>query len=577
MSPRRTWAAALAAWVALVVVSLATHSYLPVDETRYVGVAWEMWRRDDLVLPWLGDAPYHHKPPLLFWLIHAGWALTGVDDTTPRIAASLPALGATWLARRLAMRLWPGDARTAALVPVLLLGCLWWALFASATMFDTIVACATVLGMLGLLVAADGRLVRGFAIVGLALGLGLLGKGPTILLQLLPAALLAPWWAAAAPRRGWGRWYAATGAAVLLGAAIVLAWAIPAAVDGGPQYARMIFWGQTADRMVESFAHRAPAWWYLAVFPAMVFPWVLWPPTWHAWRRAPAHLDAGLRFCIAWFVPVFAAFSLVSGKQAHYLLPLLPAFALATARLLSATIGDAPQTRAQRLPPAAAGVALAGLVALAAGHAQRFGGAAWIATVPAYAGLGVAAWSTLCLLPRRPRLEGAALLVAGIGVVTVMNADLLIRYAGTAYDVRPVSRHLAALERRGVPLGHVGKYHGQFQFPGRLARTPEVLSADAVDAWFERHPDGRVVAYFRAMPPQARPEFSQRFAGRELGVFDRDGWRTVGDAAAARESGRGGSAQPPDQSTTPVQAVTSTTSPNAIRYHANGTKSCRDT
>ncbi len=576
MSPRRAWGAAVVAWAGLVAVSIATHSYLPVDETRYVGVAWEMWRRGDLVLPWLDDAPYHHKPPLLFWLIHAGWALTGVDEVSPRIAASLPALAATWLARRLAMRLWPGDARTAALVPVLLIGCLWWALLASATMFDTIVACATVLGMLGLLVAADGRLARGFAIVGLALGLGLLGKGPTILLQVLPAALLAPWWAAAASRRGWGRWYAATGAAVLLGAAIALVWAIPAAIDGGPRYARMIFWGQTADRVVESFAHRAPPWWYLAMFPAMVFPWVLWPAAWRAWRRAPAHLDAGLRFCIAWFVPVFAAFSLVSGKQAHYLLPLLPAFALATARLLSATIGEAPQTRAGRLAPAAGGFALAALVALVPAHAQRLGGAAWIATVPPYGGLGVAAWAALCLLPRRTRIEGAALWVAGIGVVTVMNADALIRHAGSAYDLRPVARHLAALERRGVPLGHVGKYHGQYQFLGRLERTPEVLAAAAVDAWFARHPEGRVVAYFRTMPPLARPEFTQRFAGRELGVFDRDGWRGVGDAATARTR-IPSPAQPPDQSTTPVQAVPSTTSPNAIRYHANGTKSCRDT
>ena len=36
-------------------------------------------------------------------------------------------------------------------------------------------------------------------------------------------------------------------------------------------------------------------------------------------------------------------------------------------------------------------------------------------------------------------------------------------------------------------------------------------------------------------------------------------------------------AQPPDQSTTPVQAVASTTMPNAIRYQANGTKSCLET
>jgi len=58
--------------------ALSTRTYFPIDETRYVGVAWEMWLRGDFLVPHLNGEPYSHKPPLLFWLFQAGWWLFGV-------------------------------------------------------------------------------------------------------------------------------------------------------------------------------------------------------------------------------------------------------------------------------------------------------------------------------------------------------------------------------------------------------------------------------------------------------------------------------------------------------------------
>ena len=70
----------------------------PVDETRYASVAWEMWLRGDFLVPFRNGEPYSHKPPLLFWLMHAGWALFGVNDWWPRLVAPLCALGRCALA-----------------------------------------------------------------------------------------------------------------------------------------------------------------------------------------------------------------------------------------------------------------------------------------------------------------------------------------------------------------------------------------------------------------------------------------------------------------------------------------------
>jgi 4-amino-4-deoxy-L-arabinose transferase-like glycosyltransferase len=48
--------------VGLFLVSLLTRSLIPVDETRYTSVAWEMWLRGDYLVPHLNGATYSHKP-----------------------------------------------------------------------------------------------------------------------------------------------------------------------------------------------------------------------------------------------------------------------------------------------------------------------------------------------------------------------------------------------------------------------------------------------------------------------------------------------------------------------------------
>ena len=55
-------------WLLLIAVNLAIRPLMPIDETRYVSVAWEMWTRGDFLVPYLNGEAYSHKPPLLFWM-----------------------------------------------------------------------------------------------------------------------------------------------------------------------------------------------------------------------------------------------------------------------------------------------------------------------------------------------------------------------------------------------------------------------------------------------------------------------------------------------------------------------------
>ena len=70
----RPWMWALL-WGLPIVATLVYRPVLPIDETRYLSVAWEMWLRGDFLVPHLNGEPYSHKPPLLFWLMNAASAL----------------------------------------------------------------------------------------------------------------------------------------------------------------------------------------------------------------------------------------------------------------------------------------------------------------------------------------------------------------------------------------------------------------------------------------------------------------------------------------------------------------------
>jgi 4-amino-4-deoxy-L-arabinose transferase-like glycosyltransferase len=147
----------LAAWLLLIGLALWARPLTPVDETRYLAVAWEMWLGGDFLVPHLNGEPYSHKPPLLFWLINLGWLLTGVSEWWARLVAPLCGLGALFVARALTARLWPERPEIAALVPWLLLGSLFWAAFASVTMFDMLLTLISTAGLLSLGVAWRGR------------------------------------------------------------------------------------------------------------------------------------------------------------------------------------------------------------------------------------------------------------------------------------------------------------------------------------------------------------------------------------------------------------------------------------
>ncbi len=478
----------------LSVIAILARPITPIDETRYVGVAWEMWLRGDFWVPFKNGEPYSHKPPLLMWIFQAGWAAFGVNAWWPRLVSPLFSAGGVLLTFGLAKRLWPQRSAVAGHAVLVLTSCLVWVISSTWIMFDVMLAFFALIGMHGTLIAADGKPLRGFALLALSIGLGVLTKGPVILLQVLPVVVLAPWWN---PGLRWSHWFGGMLAAIALGAAIALAWAIPAGLSGGEEYQKAIFWGQTANRMVESFAHRRPIWWYLALMPVLLFPWFAWPQLWRDIRQyAKQGLDRGGRFCIAWSVPVLIAFSLISGKQVHYLVPLFPAFALFVARAIAADSSNKKSPGGLWLPVLLIVIVGVGLMWMS-GKSMSLPEDEMVAVPSLWPGLLLVGFAIAAYVWER-KLARPVVVMGLLGVALPALLQLAIAPTlYTAYDVRPLAYAIRQAQDQGHLVAHAGTYHDQYHFFGRLQQPLVALQEHALKDWLIRHPRDLVVVYVK--------------------------------------------------------------------------------
>ena len=480
----------LALWCALLLPLALLFPPIPIDETRYLTAAWEMVNSGQWLVPTVNGAWYSDKSPLLFWLIAGGWKLVGVHTWVARIEALMVALGMLLTLRRLAARLGL-DARGADAAMWLLAGCLGFTVFSTAIMFDLLLA-LTVLGALHALLDLDaGKWLRGIVLLGVMIGFGILAKGPVVLLHVFAVALLAPLWSHTA-RTHKARWYPALLAGLLIGAAIALAWLLPAAWYAGPSYWQPLL-DKVSGRIAHSFAHRRPWWWYLPLLPVLLLPWLL---TLRAPRAAWQGLWRGRfgRFLWCWWVLPFVAFCAISGKQIHYLLPLLPAWALAGAWLL--------QQADARLRPLLFGllalVVAIGIAVLPFQAAKTFGYAAQ----PAIALLALVAVVIAIGVWRRWGRDPRPLALSATALVSAVMLAAALAYL-PALDVRPEAAFVQQALQARVPIAHVGWHNGLFGYTGRLRQPlPWIPRADML-AWCRAHPDGILLTSERGSEPGA--------------------------------------------------------------------------
>lgn len=510
-------------WAILTFVSLSFRPLFPIDETRYAAVAWEMWFRDDYLVPHLNGETYSHKPPLLFWLMQLSWWLFGVNDWSLRIIAPLFSLASLYLSQAVAKVLWPDRGNIAQLTPFILLGFFFWMVYGTLTMFDIMLSFFVLLSIYAIALSLrKGLSYKRWLLLALAIGGGVLSKGPIILLHVLPLVLLAPWLLAyEAGGFSKKRWYLGLLSAVLAGVMIALCWAVPAGFAGGEAYRKAIFLGQTSGRIVDSFAHKLPFWWYLQLLPLVLLPWLLVKPFWLGFAYINKQ-DKGLRFCMVWALPVFIAFSLVSGKRIHYLLPLMPAIALLLAWLFDQATGI-NWRRANRIIMiilVLCGLLLTSLPWLNGFYTVKID----VSVLSPLWGLALLLIAVLVGFSTPVSVKGFVVNVSVAAIAAALAmAGGFFESQGNRYDTAPPAHKIAELMAENRAIGFFGgKYHGQFHFAGRLTK-PIILILDhsALLSFANRNPTGYVLVEFkdREIMPMAVVSYDFPFKNRNVGLI----------------------------------------------------------
>jgi len=471
---RDTWLPALAV-LALGFACLALRPPIPVDETRYIEVLRESIATRFAPLQ-LRGLPYADKPPLLFVL---GWLLMQLGlplELAIRIPPVLASAGTVALVARVGRRAGAplaGWLQAALLMP---------AAYASFLLVDPLLACAvwwTVHAWI------RGRDVE----AGLAAGVAFLSKGPVAALSLLPLMVAArP--LRARPGRAWPRALAI----VALGLVPLVAWALVAAFRADEAFRHELLWTTWAGRVQGSFAHARSVVFYAPVLLLGALPATL------LLAARPAAFSAQGRRVLAALGVVVVLFSAFSGKQAHYLLPILPAVAwIGADRVGDGAVGSRGQLLVRRsvigLSAFLALVLFAGLGFLTP-LLERYGayGEALrprLAVEMPAVGLLLAGGAALAHA-RRARWDARTLLVAQVLVLAPCIVGL--HEAGGALVVpRELRRELGALPAgatiavRGSPLD------GLFDLYSPTVGVEKLHTRDALHAWAAAHPGGFLV------------------------------------------------------------------------------------
>jgi len=327
------------------------------DEGFYGAVVAEMNRRGDWITPWYNGKPWFEKPILLYWLAKPTIAAFGIW-IGPRLPSVLCTLALYWLLARFADKRLGGSA--GAWSVLVAGGFLLHAGLGRLMMTDAplnLTFAAAMLAFWNSLVEEDlakKRTAR--LLMGVALGLGILAKGPVVILLTIPIAVVT---FVLQPQRRSAFWFgwATTFLAMFL---VASTWYATSYGIHGQLFVQKFLIEQNLNRFLGGDkAHTVGIGTLFAYVPIVLLgalPWSI--PAFKSFpgksslaalRECSADDAVGLRvFLATWFLVVFLFFTVSGAKLVHYVLPCMPPLALLVADHLSRS-SQAVQARWQKI------------------------------------------------------------------------------------------------------------------------------------------------------------------------------------------------------------------------------------
>jgi 4-amino-4-deoxy-L-arabinose transferase-like glycosyltransferase len=528
--------------VAIALLTIATGIGLrdpwPADEPRFALIARDMVATGEWLIPRVGGDIYADKPPLYFWLMATAIELTGSLRIAFLLPSFLAATGTVLLTYDLGRRLWNREVGlTAGLALLFAVQFVWQARQAQ---IDATLCFWTTLSLYGLLRhVLHGPRWGWYCIGWAAAGLGVITKGVGFLplLVLIPFALLrAPRWSPRFTVAFTPKW--------LLGpvsfALAIAVWLVPVLIVARGDatlaaYRDEILFTQTIHRYADAWHHREPFWYFLAeVIPGLwlpltaLLPWLV-----PQWRKAWQARDLRIALLTLWIVFVVAFFSASTGKRGVYVLPAVPALALACAPYLRA-IGE--RVAAQRcvfIVTAVVVVVVAAAIPYALVNPDVRNELIATYELDPLAPLILIALGTLivCITARPTR--GFAAFAGSMCVVALVVSFWVNPVMNDVRSGRRFIERVTSVADPDAPLGFVG-FKEQYLLQ---IRRPIVHFGHA--RWREREQETNDAAHWLAQSPEhqlvvdeaARLQCFQNAQHRSLGIANRVEWSLVRGAA----------------------------------------------
>lgn len=472
-----------------------------------------MWHKKSFIVPYLNGTPYSHKPPILFWIIHIGWFLFGVNEWWPRIIPFIFGFLNIFLIRKLTKTIFD-KPNIENLVLLILFGHLIFIFFSTVVMFDMLLLFFVILSYLFLIKLFQNR-VNVF-LLGISMGLGVLTKGPVMFLHILPISVVLPW-VYKFDKKGLKAYYVRLLYAVGISILLSLFWAVPASVLGGEAFRKEILWGQTAGRISKSFAHQEPWWYYIVYFPILLVPWVFLISRWlSGFKNIKSEKET--LFCISLIISELIFFSLISGKQIFYILPVI----IPASLILSNSLNKDTLSQTEFGFICAFYFILGLLMAFAPYFVYKYVTAPiGFKSIAPYYGMSLAfvALISFLVMPKRLLYQLCLICLEGIICFSLLLAGP-VKSIAKDYDLRNVSSFIFRLESQGYDLYHVGKYHGEYHFLGRLKGKIRQVEEQDVNGLLKQ-PKAAIIWVVKDVTkvPSSYSMYFQTYAGKYLYIL----------------------------------------------------------
>ncbi len=293
----------------------------PIDETRYLSVAWEMAVRKNYLLPTLNFQPYFHKPPLLFWLINFSWHLFGVRTFFARLTILSFSIGSLLLVKKIVLNL-SQEERSATIATSLLSMTFGWIIFSVAIMFDMVLTFFSLLTIYLFILSAQKRIHPNLYLLTTVFLLGLLTKGPVFFLHTIPGILIFHF--TQNPKEIRLKNTFNTLASATVAGMIAYFWLYLAARAAPGYTPSTILRVQTLERLVSPYAHANSVLYLLATYVAFFVPLLLFPRIIPAFVQGISQKTRLRTVSLGFSLPPLIFFLLSPTRQPQYLLPEMP-------------------------------------------------------------------------------------------------------------------------------------------------------------------------------------------------------------------------------------------------------------